>query len=144
MLLGLHPKSTAVTDATDARFIALRMRTSHSTGPTKKKSSGNDLSSLLESATSLPQVTSIVISAITRKLADIFMLEIAEISPSNSVAELIVDSLVAVELRNMLALKAGSEVSIFHIMQSASIAELGWKVARKSSFLNPGLVVEEA
>lgn len=78
--------------------------------------------------------------AITKKLVDIFMLAEAEVSPSLGLSDYGVDSLVAVELRNMLALRAGSETSIFDIMQSTSITSLASAVATKSSYLDKSLV----
>ena len=49
----------------------------------------------------------LVIGAITRKLSDIFMISKAEIDPPLPTAEYVVDSLVAVELRNRAFRKSG-------------------------------------
>ncbi|KAI0377221.1 putative polyketide synthase [Hypomontagnella monticulosa] len=73
--------------------------------------------------------------AIATKLADIFMLDVAEIDLSKPPAQYGVDSLVAVELRNMLVLQAAADVSIFNILQSASLAALATDVAAKSQHI---------
>lgn len=100
----------------------------------------NDLASQLASSTTLAEATAHVIDAVARKLTDIFMLAEGEVAPGRSLAECGVDSLVAVELRNMLAMKAGAEMSIFEIMQCASVGELGGRVAVRSRFVERGLV----
>jgi aryl carrier-like protein len=81
-----------------------------------------------------------VLKSITNKLMDIFMIAETEVDPSKSLSVYGVDSLVAVELRNMLALRAGAEVSIFDIMQSPSITALASTVASKSSHIDSSLV----
>lgn len=45
------------------------------------------------------------------------------------------DSLIAVELRNMLFLQAAADISIFNILQTASLAALAGLVAEKSRYL---------
>ena len=80
------------------------------------------------------------LEAITKKLQDIFMIaDASEINPELSPAEFGVDSLVAVELRNMLSMKAGSEMSIFEIMQCGSLRGLAGVVVGKSGFVDDGL-----
>ncbi|KAL8720573.1 MAG: hypothetical protein Q9225_002592 [Loekoesia sp. 1 TL-2023] len=126
--------------ARDLRFASLRYRQSVQSTASVGKGGSTDLGDRIAAASSLDEAVEAVVQAITKKLVDIFMLAEAEISPSMSLSDYGVDSLVAVELRNMLALRAGSETSIFDIMQSTSIAALATMVASKSSHIDKCLV----
>jgi hypothetical protein len=83
-------------------------------------------------ATSLEQVTQHCTDALAQKVADMLSLQLADIDPSPVLADYGVDSLVAVEMRNWLALTAAADLSIFDIMQSSSVASLSAKIAQKS------------
>ncbi|KAK3361248.1 hypothetical protein B0T24DRAFT_725001 [Lasiosphaeria ovina] len=129
----------------DLRFSALRYRETAQGSSTGKKAAagagaGGDLSASIAQAASLDEAASAVLSGITKKLVDIFMVGADEVSAARSPADLGVDSLVAVELRNMLARKAGADLSIFDIMQSPSLAALAAAVAARSCHLDPALV----
>ncbi|EAQ88528.1 hypothetical protein CHGG_05147 [Chaetomium globosum CBS 148.51] len=103
------------------------------TGSTPPNST--DLPTLLAASTTLPDAAAHVAGALARKLTDIFMLADGDVVADKSLAAYGVDSLVAVELRNMLALKAGADLSIFDIMQSASLGGLAGTVAVRSRFV---------
>jgi hypothetical protein len=70
--------------------------------------------------------------AISTRLANISMLPANEIDLIQPSALYGVDSLIAVEIRNILVLQAGAEVSIFTIMQSVSLTVLVLDVVTKS------------
>ena len=128
--------------ARDARFGQVKHRAVKSTSPTAATGTGSstDLSSLLSNAQTLEEATNHTLEAITKKLQDIFMIaDSNEINPDLSPAEFGVDSLVAVELRNMLAMKAGSEMSIFEIMQCGSLRGLAGVVVGRSGFVEGSL-----
>lgn len=135
---GAHWEESSM--SRDLRFAPLRYRqlTQVSTGPSAEGISS--LASQIAAATTFADAAAAVVQGIAKKLGDIFMIEEQEISSSKALSKYGVDSLVAVELRNMLALRAGSEISIFDIMQSPSIAKLGELVVAKSSHLNPSLL----
>lgn len=63
------------------------------------------------------------------------MVPVAEIDLSKPPAHFGVDSLIAVELRNMLVLQAAADISIFDILQTASLAALARLVSEKSRHL---------
>ncbi|RMZ82271.1 hypothetical protein DV738_g1896, partial [Chaetothyriales sp. CBS 135597] len=95
----------------DARYLAL--------------SQGSQaLAGKLAQAESRDTAERLVVEVIAAKLASIFMIPPDEIDLAKPPALYGVDSLVAVELRNMLVLQAAAEVSIFSILQSASLAVL--------------------
>ena len=119
--------------------------------PTKYRSTGNDdasvgmadtLAGRIAGAKSLEEAAAAVGAEIVAKIMDIFMIPEAEVFPNMPMADFGVDSLTAVELRNTLATKASAEVSIFDIMQSASLSSLALSIATKSTHLNCKLLQE--
>ncbi len=119
----------------DERFAPLRPQTSSRDQAGSGGKAGGELTSLISAAGTVEEAESHIVQAILNKLVDIFMIDEAEVDESRPPKDYGVDSLSAVELRTMLALRAGSEVSIFDIMQSSSIIALAHKVALASSFL---------
>ncbi|KAG5748075.1 hypothetical protein H9Q70_009267 [Fusarium xylarioides] len=101
----------------DARFLALRAREIDQIQGKSGGASGDSLSlaSKLASASSSDEAIAAVGTAIAEKLSD-------DIELANRPAQYGIDSLVAVELRNMLVQQAAAEISIFGIMQSALFA----------------------
>ncbi|KAI2466200.1 polyketide synthase module [Annulohypoxylon bovei var. microspora] len=120
----------------DARFLPLRHRSKASqAGPADGDDRGMSLAAQLGDAGSCQEGAVLIGSAIAAKLADIFMTPVAEIDLSKPPAHFGVDSLVAVELRNMLVLQAAADISIFNILQTPSLAALATTVAEKSRHL---------
>lgn len=138
MLLGAN--GTNLDNSQDARFWSIPRRPKTSAANTAVKTASSDLGDALLSATTLDEAVSVVAQTLVRKLSEIFMLDASEIALSSSIVDIGVDSLVAVELRNLLAMRAGAEVSIFDIMQSASLSALAEKVATKSSFIDASIL----
>ncbi|KAK3688670.1 hypothetical protein B0T22DRAFT_407287 [Podospora appendiculata] len=124
----------------DLRFSALRYRETHcSAGAAttcSKTGAEGDLASRMAAVATVDEAVGVVVEGITRKLMDIFMVGEDEILPSKALAEFGVDSLVAVELRNMIALKAGADMSIFDILQSKSLVALAGNVVARSRFVD--------
>lgn len=117
----------------DARYVNLKPRAKVSRGPEGTAGGSVSLASQLSEVGSRDEAARIVGDAIADKLASIFMIDVADIDLSKKPAGYGVDSLIAVELRNMLVLQAGADVSIFNILQAASLAALAADVAAKSS-----------
>ncbi|KAK3936681.1 lovastatin diketide synthase LovF [Diplogelasinospora grovesii] len=148
LLLGLNtgplPKDGDGPMGRDGRFTGLQYRTPHDKGTTTVKAGGggSDIAGQLQGAGSFEEAVSVVVEGVQRKLMDIFMIAtIDEVDPGRSAADFGVDSLVAVELRNMLAIKCGAgDLSIFDIMQSSSLVELASGVAGRSSHVDPSLL----
>jgi acyl carrier protein len=127
----------------DLRFTPLKVRDSaQSNGGGTGSGPAGELISLLASASSMEAAVAAVTASISKKLVDIFLMAEEDVDPSKPPTTYGVDSLSAVELRNMLSLKAGAEVSIFKIMQSASITDLAASVVASSSFVDPGLLTK--
>jgi hypothetical protein len=125
----------------DMRFSTLKYQETGSDASAQATKTGaGDLAASIAEASTLEQAVAAILAGITKKLMDIFMVAEDEVVPTKSPSEIGVDSLVAVELRNMLALKAGAELSIFDIMQSPSLAALAATVAGKSTHIAPSLL----
>lgn len=77
----------------------------------------------------------LVEAALAFKLAGIFNIDPADIDAGRSPSHYGVDSLVAVDVRNWLATAARARLSIFEIMQSASLRDLAALVVGKSELL---------
>jgi hypothetical protein len=69
-------------------------------------------------------------------LADMFLVPMEEIDLAQSPSQQGVDSLVAVELRNMLFSQAAAELSIFEFMQVSSLALLAAVVVDRSAHVD--------
>ena len=125
----------------ELRFTGLqRLQTSGSKSAGDAKG-GDSFGHLLSKAASLDEAADHVANAIINKLSEMFMLAVAEIDKSQELGKYGVDSLVAVELRNWLVSRMQTEVSIFDILQSASLMVLAEKAAAKSKFVvQAGLV----
>ncbi|PYI02377.1 putative polyketide synthase [Aspergillus sclerotiicarbonarius CBS 121057] len=93
------------------------------------------LRALHAAASSSQEAAELIGAAIAAKLADIFMTPVAEIDLTKPPGHFGVDSLIAVELRNMLVLQAAADISIFNILQTPSLGTLAGLVAEKSRFL---------
>ncbi|KAB8221883.1 hypothetical protein BDV33DRAFT_229960 [Aspergillus novoparasiticus] len=120
----------------DMRFAALKPRESDNAGGTNPTGGANSLASKLAAAKSLDQAVECVGAAIAEKISDIFMISLDEIDLTHKPAQYGIDSLVAVELRNMLVQQAAAEVSIFDVMQSVTLSALAATVASKSAYIS--------
>jgi acyl carrier protein len=146
LLLGLYSGQTPPHDGSpllrDLRFAGLRPREAADgqAGAAAAVAAASDLGAQIAAATAFPEAVAAVLRGLVRKLMDVFMIAEDEVSPAKAPTDFGIDSLVAVELRNMFALRAGAEMSIFDIMQSPSLHALAAAVAAKSRFCDPGLV----
>ena len=142
MLIGLEGADWIASGLErDQRFTPLKVREVLRNQLAGGKAGGpGELSGLIASASTFDEAIEAVVTGITKQLMDIFMMDESEIDPAKSLTAYGVDSLSAVELRNMLALRAGAEISIFDIMQATSITGLATVVAAGSSHVDASLV----
>ncbi|KAF5965626.1 acyl transferase acyl hydrolase lysophospholipase [Fusarium coicis] len=122
----------------DARFAPLRPRNRTPAPSADCQSTSDSLSSQLAKASDRQEGAGLIGAAIASRLADIFTTPVGEVDLSKPPAHFGVDSLIAVELRNMLVLQAAADISIFDILQTASLAALAGLVAEKSKYLQDG------
>lgn len=97
---------------------------------------GDSLAAKMSSCTSRDEAIGVVGEAMAEVLAEMFLVPIEEIDLSESPSNQGIDSLMAVELRNMLFGQAGAEISIFNIMQAESLVMLAATVVDCSSYVN--------
>lgn len=117
-------------------FAGLNPRETDS-GPAMNPTGGpNALASKLATTKSVEQPVEYIGVAIAEKISDIFMMALEEVDVANKLAHYGLDSLVAVELRDMLVQQSAAEVSIFDIMQSVSLAALAATDAAKSAYIS--------
>jgi len=127
----------------DARLLLVQYRQAISTlcqndaasGESGTEVTAKPLSTRLKEAGSNDEAGRLVGESMAAKLADIFMILPTEIDLARSPAWYGVDSLVVVELRNMLMLQAAADVSIFNILQSASLSSLIIDAVAKSAYV---------
>lgn len=125
--------------ARDARFSPLRPRSKVSRAASGDGGTSNSLSTQLQGVGTIQDGIALISAAIANKLADIFMIPVDDMDLTQPPAHFGLDSLIAVELRNMLVLQAGADVSIFNILQTASLEVLARDVAEKSRFLKDSI-----
>ncbi|KAH7305247.1 putative polyketide synthase [Stachybotrys elegans] len=154
LLYGLNPGPGPHWDAAsstspmgrEALFLPLRYRKPAAGAGSQTQgqdgeldASAKPLSARLQGAGSLAEAKTIVGEAIVSKLAEIFVIPSEDIDMTQPPASFGVDSLVAVELRNMLMLRAAADMPIFNILQSASLVSLASDVASKSAYIASSL-----
>jgi KR domain-containing protein/phosphopantetheine binding protein len=115
----------------DIRFSALE-RVAGSTGPNIETGELDNLKSQLTRLSDRNEATACVVAALRKKLSEMFVIPESEVDPTTPLGQLGVDSLIAVELRNWVAVNAQAECSIFDVIQSPSLKALAEKVVGKS------------
>lgn len=125
----------------DRRFSTLRIASQRGLkddGGTANQSASSTAAlaqALARPGTTLDQATALLLDALAAKLADIFNLPLSDIEPDLPLSRYGVDSLVAVEVRNWLSSGVKSKVSVFEILQSASLSDFAALVASKSELV---------
>uniref|UniRef100_A0A8H7KF45 Carrier domain-containing protein n=1 Tax=Bionectria ochroleuca TaxID=29856 RepID=A0A8H7KF45_BIOOC len=119
----------------DMRVLPLKYRQTSKIAGEKQTHQGEDdtLAARMAACSSRDEAIYVVGSALADMLADMFMVPAEEVDLTQSPSQQGVDSLVAVEVRNMLFGQAGAELSIFNIMQSPSLSKLASDVVDRSS-----------
>ncbi|EAQ83181.1 hypothetical protein CHGG_09585 [Chaetomium globosum CBS 148.51] len=96
---------------------------------------GGSLAAKMTACTSRDDGIRVVGEAIAEVLAEMFLVPVEDIDLTESPAHQGVDSLMAVELRNVLFSQAGAEISIFNIMQAPSLVSLATAVVGCSRYI---------
>lgn len=122
----------------DRRFGTLRIASQRGlkgAATSDNKTSPAELAQALSKASTVAEATTLLVQAISTKIAEIFNIPLSDVDVELPASRYGVDSLVAVELRNWLANGAKAKVTVFEILQSASLNEFGALVASKSEDL---------
>ncbi|EFQ34123.1 beta-ketoacyl synthase domain-containing protein [Colletotrichum graminicola M1.001] len=121
----------------DMRFLPLKYRqASSSTESQQDQEQGDSLAAKMAGCASRDEAIGLVESALAEMLSDMFLVPVEDIDMTESPTQQGVDSLMAVEVRNMLFSQAGAELSIFNILQSPSLARLAADVVTRSVHVN--------
>lgn len=94
---------------------------------------GDSLAAKMTACASRDEAAGVVGEAMAELIAEMFLVPVEEVDMSESPSHQGIDSLMAVELRNMLFSQAGAEISIFNIMQADSLVTLAASVVDCSS-----------
>jgi acyl carrier protein len=124
-------------------FAYLRRMDVQETSANEDRPSSDGSIERLSHATSLDAASEIVQEILLAKVTKIIMVPASDIDTSKPVYTYGVDSLVAVELRNWLALELKSDISIFDLTSSAPITDVCKKIASRSQLV-PAELKEES
>ena len=139
--IGIHYDYSESTNRTppaflrDPRFVHLVGRAA-----TDSDADGGTVGTkeLVREASSYDEALKLMTDALLEKLAGILGLAQEDISPTQRIMDLGVDSLVAVELRNWLVRDLEAEVKVIEILSTDSISVFMEKVSKKSKLVTQG------
>lgn len=115
-----------------SQFAYLQRLDVQETSVSEERPSSDGAVEKLSHATSMDAAAEIVQDILLTKVAKVIMVPVTDIDTSKPVYTYGVDSLVAVELRNWLALELKSDISIFDLTSSAPITDVCKKIASRS------------
>ncbi|KAI1288683.1 hypothetical protein F5Y03DRAFT_80798 [Xylaria venustula] len=119
-----------------SQFAYLQRLDVQETSASEEKQSGDGATEKLSQATSMDAAAEIVQDILLAKVAKIISVPVTDIDTSKPVYTYGVDSLVAVELRNWVALELKSDISIFDLTSSAPITDVCKKIASRSHLVS--------
>jgi hypothetical protein len=122
----------------DMRLLPLRYRQPIASDEAEQQQGTlrDSLAANMSASKTRDEAIEVVGTAIAKMLADMFLVPMEEIDLAQSPSQQGVDSLVAVELRNMLFSQAAAELSIFEFMQVSSLALLAAVVVDRSAHVD--------
>lgn len=120
----------------DNRFSALKCQQATQEVLSSSNSNKASLPSQLSKISSADEAQEVVLRELLKKLKSMFAIPAEDVSPSRNLAYFGVDSLVGVELRNWIASQVGSDISIFELMQSPSLAHLSHTILSTSRYMS--------
>ena len=139
-ITGLRPRPDLTQDPfwmSDSKFSVLRLayrasRSGDLFGSSNDGSKPASLTQQLAKAKSFDEGRSLVLDALTVKIADVLMKSAEDVSPASPMVSYGLDSLVAVEVRNWIARELEVKVSMFDLVSGNSLEQLAAVVVMKS------------
>jgi NAD(P)-dependent dehydrogenase (short-subunit alcohol dehydrogenase family) len=122
----------------DRRFGTLRIASQRGLTTSTAQDTKSITASFVKAFSSAPSIeaaSKLLVDALGAKLSDIFNIPVSDIDPELPLSRYGVDSLVGVELRNWVSSTCKAKVSVFEILQAASLNEFTALVASKSEYL---------
>ena len=126
---GSHTEDTAWSH--DMRFTSLGEMEFTATETRSNADHGSNLKARLSESKTLEDTIKIISTSLIKRLSEIFMTPESEMDADAPLASFGVDSLVAVELRSWIASTFEIDMSMFEVLQSASVIALSGKIAGK-------------
>ncbi|KAK8061630.1 hypothetical protein PG994_007996 [Apiospora phragmitis] len=119
----------------DVRLLPLKYRQPSDSNQEQHQQQdlGDSLAAKMAACGTREEAIGVVGTVLANMLADMFLVPVQEIDLAQSPSKQGVDSLVAVEVRNMKFSQAAAELSIFSIMQISSLTLLVAKVTNRSA-----------
>lgn len=137
---NFHAFATESAMRNDRRFGTLRIASQVGLNTTTASDSKFATAAFIQAfaaAASIDAASNLLVNALGAKLSDIFNIPLSDIDPELPLSRYGVDSLVGVELRNWISSTVKAKVSVFEILQSASLNEFALLVAGKSEYMTP-------
>ena len=137
---NFHAFATESAMRNDRRFGTLRIASQvglNAAAASDSKSTTAAFIQAFSAASSVDGAAKLLVDALSAKLSDIFNIPLSDIDPELPLSRYGVDSLVGVELRNWISSTVKAKVSVFEILQSASLNEFALLVAGKSEYVTP-------
>ncbi|KAK4508762.1 hypothetical protein PRZ48_002501 [Zasmidium cellare] len=135
----LWDDSMNVAWAPDHRYWSLKRNSArghrHNELESSKTGAQSDVREAVAAAKTWEEACQYCLDALMAKIKTIFALSDDAVDPVRPLSDYGVDSLVAVEVRNWLALSLQADVSIFDIMQSGSLQVLAEKTVERSQLV---------
>ncbi|KAK7959439.1 Compactin diketide synthase [Apiospora aurea] len=138
---NFHAFATESAMRNDRRFGTLRIASqlggaaASASGDGGKSSTAAFVKAYTAAGKDVNAAAGLLVQALSAKLSDIFNIPLSDIDPDLPLSRYGVDSLVGVELRNWLSSTVKAKVSVFEILQSASLNEFALLVTGKSELL---------
>lgn len=135
---NFHAFATESAMRNDRRFGTLRIASQvglNTAAASDSKSTTAAFVQAFAAAPSIDAASKLLVNALGAKLSDIFNIPLSDIDPELPLSRYGVDSLVGVELRNWISSTVKAKVSVFEILQSASLNEFALLVAGKSEYM---------
>jgi acyl carrier protein len=103
---------------------------------------GGRIREMLKGATSLDEAAKHTCEVVIAKMSNLLMIPFDDISPTKSMADYGMDSLVAVEMRNWLIRELDATMPILELLANVSLLELCKKIVKKSKHSNLAILEE--
>lgn len=135
---NFHVFATESAMRNDRRFGTLRIASPVGPNNAAASDSKSTTAAFIQAFAAAPGIdtaSKLLVNALGAKLSDIFNIPLSDIDPELPLSQFGVDSLVGVELRNWISSTVKAKVSVFEILQSASLNEFALLAAGKSEYM---------
>jgi hypothetical protein len=122
------------------RFSNFRRMALGTTRNEKSVASALVVRDTLRGTSSMEDAVNVVCDAIVAKMSALLMVPLEDISPTKSMQDYGMDSLVAVEMRNWIASNVGPTIPVLEMLGNASLKTLAGNILKKAAAIDPSLL----